>query len=134
MAIIETLKHKGRGLVAAVALVSAMSLTAAPSTAYAHGGGIGPGAAVGIGLGAFALGTVLRPPGAYAPDYYPYGYYYRAGRLLSAGTLLPGAAQLLEPILPDLLRLLTRPPGAARREAGGQWPPALFAAQASRPL
>ena len=75
MSIIEMTKRSWRGLVAAVALVGAVALSAAPSTAYAHGG-IGPGAAVGIGLGAFALGTALSA-GAYGYPYgyYPYGYY-----------------------------------------------------------
>ena len=63
------------GLAVTTALVAAVALTAAPTTANARGG-IGTGAAVGIGLGAFALGSALGA-GAYGYPYYaPYGYGY----------------------------------------------------------
>jgi len=60
---------------ATAALVAALSLTAAPDTAYARGG-VGTGAAVGIGLGAFALGSALGAGAYYAPYGSPYGYGY----------------------------------------------------------
>src|SRR5271155_5462074 len=67
MAIIETTKRSGRGLVTAIALVAAVSLTAAPSPASAHGGG-GPRAAVGLGVRAPpARPPLSRRPGAAAP-------------------------------------------------------------------
>jgi hypothetical protein len=74
MAIKDVVKRGGRGLALAAALVGAVSLTAAPSTAHADHGGIGPGAAVGLGLGAFALGAAVGSS-AYGYPYQPYGYY-----------------------------------------------------------
>ena len=95
----------GRRLAAAAAILGAVGLATAPQPAHA----LGTGAAVGIGLGAFALGThacralltLLLPERLLRSAS---GLLLRAaGGLLSA---LLRAAQLLEPILPDLRRLL----------------------------
>src|SRR5208283_1259300 len=52
---------------------------------------------------------------------------FSAGRLLPAGALLPRTAELLEPVLPDLLSLLNRAirSGASRQRAANR-PPAPF--------
>ena len=95
----------GRGLAVAAAILAAIGLTTASRPADA--GGIGPGAAVGIGLGAFALGSVLANP------YYnllPVRLLWRLlparPGVLSARAVLPARAELLELLLPFLLRLL----------------------------
>jgi hypothetical protein len=81
----QFIRRPSRAIVAAAAILAAVSVGMTPP-AEAHGG-IGPGAAVGLGLGAFALGTAAgaaanpyryygyAPPAYYyGPGYYRYGY------------------------------------------------------------
>ena len=108
----------GRGLAVAVAMLAAIGLTTVPRPADAGGGwgggGISPGAAVGLGLGAFALGSVLSQP--YYNPYYSLVQLLWVlpicPSLLPTGGVLSARAELLEPLLPLLLRLLSggRPP------------------------
>src|SRR6516225_5702852 len=90
----------------ATAILAAIGLTTVPRSADAGGGGISPGAAVGLGLGAFALGSVLSLPVQllWVLPICP--------SLLPTGGVLSARAELLEPLLPLLLRLLSggRPP------------------------
>ena len=77
-------------------------ISAAPTHAR-----IDTGAAVGVGLGSFALGTGGRGRGKPVLQslLLPLRLCLPATRLLSPARL-PGAAELLGPILPALLRLL----------------------------
>src|SRR6516225_10504650 len=96
----------------ATAILAAIGLTTVPRSADAGGGGISPGAAVGLGLGAFAPGSVLSQP-YYNPYYSPYSWVLPiCPSLLPTGGVLSARAELLEPLLPLLLRLLSggRPP------------------------
>ena len=107
----------GRGLAVTAAILAAIGLTTVPRPATAgggwSGGGISPGAAVGLGLGAFALGSVLSQP-YYNPYYSPYSWVLPiCPSLLPTGGVLSARAELLEPLLPLLLRLLS----GARRPA-----------------
>ena len=89
---------------AIAAVVIATAALAAQKPAHA----LDTGAAVGIGLGSFALGSMLGS----TANPYPYGYSYPAPAYLPARALLPSAAELLGPVLPPLLRMLSI--GAAR--------------------
>ena len=104
----ETLATYARRLAIAAGMIAVASLiTLKPAQA------IDAGTAVGIGLGSFALGSAL---GSMANPYYnppllPIRVLLPGAGLLSVGTLL-SAAQLLGPVLPALLRVLS---GACRR-------------------
>ena len=85
MSFIEIAKKTGRGLAMTAAILAAVSLTAAPGTAFArdwHGGGHwgghhhgGGGAGIALGLlgGALAGAAIAS---AANPYYYPYSYGY----------------------------------------------------------
>jgi len=97
----------GRRLAVAAAILAAVGLTTVPRPADAGGGGISPGAAVGIGLGAFALGSVLANPYLLQPVLLPLRLLPTHPGVLSAGGILSAHTELLERLLPLLLRLLS---------------------------
>ncbi len=100
--------QNARRLAIAAGMIAVASLiTLKPAQA------IDAGTAVGIGLGSFALGSALGSTANpyYNPPLLPIRVLLPGAGLLSVGTLL-SAAQLLGPVLPALLRVLS---GACRR-------------------
>jgi len=101
MSIGNLVGRAGRTVAAAAAIAGTIGLTAAPQPAHA----LGTGAAVGIGVGALALRQpvllsvrlLLSARGLLLPA--------RAGLSRVSGLPVPDA-ELLEPVLPDLRRLL----------------------------
>ena len=107
MTVVRFFKRTGRGLAGAASILAAIVLTTVPRPADAGGGwgggGISPGAAVGLGLGAFGA----REPLLLQPVLFPVRLLPAGPSLLSPSGVLSASTELLEPLLPILLRLLS---------------------------